>query len=106
MALPATGWIVMLGSIAVLWGVGLVVLYRTLHDEERKLELLREQGRIDTYSPRALADLRAWIEANPNDEYVDEAKRRHDDCVEALRTVDEPFYDWSDEEIEQLETFR
>lgn len=96
------GWSVMLGSILVLWGVSLVVLYRTLHDEERKLALIKKQGRVDTYSPTALAELRSYIEDHQNDQYTDEARRWYNDCVEALREIDEPFYDWQVEEIENL----
>ncbi len=104
MAMSTMTWLVMGGSILVLWGVGLAAMYRTLTDEERKLQLINDQGKIDTYSPTALSELRTWIEKNPQDPYVDEAIERHNECVQILREIDEPFYDWSDEEIEDLET--
>lgn len=103
MALEPITWVVMLGSIAALWGVGGWAMYRTLHDEERKLELIDRQGKIDTYSPAALAELRTWIEDNPGDPYREEAIARHDDCVAILQETEESFYDWSRGEIEDLE---
>lgn len=104
MPMTTMTWAVMFGSIAVLWGVGVLTMYRTLTDEERKLTLLDAQGQLDTYSPTALAELRSWIEANPNDPYVEEAIERHDECVRTLREIDEPFYDWSEAQIQDLET--
>lgn len=103
MALAPITWAMMLSSIALLWGVGGWAMYRTLTDEDRKLELINRQGTIDTYSPRALAELRNWIENNPGDPYREEAIERHDECVENLRENEEPFYSWSEEEIESLE---
>lgn len=105
MPLSATTWSVMIGSIVALWGVSTAVLYRTLRLEDRKLSLIEEQGRIDTYSPSALGELRSWIESNPDHEYVHEAKRRYNECVETLREIDEPFYDWDERQIDDLETF-
>lgn len=103
MALSLAVWVVMLGSIALLWVPSSWALYRTLRDEDRKLALLNDQGEIDTYSPQALAELRNWIQSHPNDEYAPEARERYNECIETLREIDEPFYDWSDEEIEDLE---
>ena len=104
MALNAAAWVVMAGSIAVLWVPAAWALFRTLRDEDRKLELLDEQGKIDTYSPQALAELREWIRAHPDDEYTPEACDRYNDCVETLRDIDEPFYGWSRSDVEELET--
>ncbi|GAA0665614.1 hypothetical protein ACFQDG_04135 [Natronoarchaeum mannanilyticum] len=103
MALSLTTWVVMLLMMAVLWGGGTAAIWRSMHDEDRKLDLIRDQGKIDTYSPRAMADLREWVQANPADPYADEARERYNECVETLREIDEPFYDWSDDEIEELE---
>ena len=69
MALSTAAWVVMVGSIGVLWVPAMWALFRTLRDEDRKLELLTEQGKIDTYSPQALAELREWIRTHPDDEY-------------------------------------
>ncbi|MDS0223028.1 hypothetical protein NDI54_16910 [Haloarcula sp. S1AR25-5A] len=104
MALSAVAWATMLFTILVLPGIATAVLIRSLRTEERKLALIRDQGRIDSYSPRALRELGEWIHANPNDPYVAEARERYNECVRTLRETDEPYYDWSDEQIEALET--
>ena len=104
MPLSAAAWVVMVGSIALLWVPAAWALFRTLRDEGRKLALLDGQGKIDTYSPQALGELREWIRAHPDDEYAPEARERYNDCVETLRDIDEPFYDWSDADIEELQT--
>ena len=104
MALSTAAWIVMIGSIAVLWVPAVWALVRTLRDEDRKLELLTEQGTIDTYSPQALDELHEWIQAHPDDEYEPEARRRYNECVETLRDIEEPFYEWSDAAVEDLQT--
>lgn len=104
MALSTLAWVTMIASIILLPGVASAILIKSLRSEERKLELLDTQGKIDSYSPRALRDLREWIEANPSDPYAPEARARYNECVQSLREIDEPYYDWSDEEIEQLET--
>lgn len=104
MALSTIAWVTMLLAIILLPGVASAILIRSVRSEERKLELLREQGSIDSYSPRALQELREWIEANPNDPYASEARQRYNECVRSLREIDEPYYNWSAEEIEELET--
>ncbi|WP_254863930.1 hypothetical protein [Halovivax gelatinilyticus] len=90
-------------TLLAFWGVAIWALTRTLRQEEHKVELLSEQDRIDTYSPRALADLREWIEENPTDPLVDDARAAHNECVETLRSVDRYYYDWTDGEVERLE---
>jgi hypothetical protein len=84
-------------------GVAGVALVVTLRQEGRKVELLEHQDRIDTYSPKALAELRDWIETNPEDPLAERARRQHNTCVETLRETDRRYYDWSDEEIADLE---
>jgi hypothetical protein len=103
MALSTVAWISMLLAIILLPGVATVVLVKSMRSEERKLELLREQGSIDSYSPRALTELREWVQANPNDPYTPVARERYNECVRTLKEIDEPYYDWSAEEIERLE---
>jgi hypothetical protein len=103
MALSTSAWVVMLGSIAVLWGTAVWALVRSLRDEDEKLELLNEQGEIDTYSPRSMTELREWIRDNPGDKHASEARDRYNECVETLRRIDTTFYDWSREEIDSLE---
>jgi ABC-type nickel/cobalt efflux system permease component RcnA len=103
MPLSAAAWVVMVGSVALLWVPASWALFRTLRDEDKKLELLNDQGKIDTYSPQALGELRDWIRSHPDDEYAPEARKRYNECIETLREIDEPFYSWSDSEIEDLE---
>ncbi|HET7323434.1 MAG TPA: hypothetical protein VFJ06_03805 [Halococcus sp.] len=103
LGLPAITWIVMVITIVLLWGVASWALYRTLTDEEHKLELLREQDSIETYSPESLRELRKWIQNHPDDPLADDARERYNDCVETLREIDKSFYDWSEAEIEDLE---
>ncbi|WP_396613590.1 hypothetical protein ACH9L7_16780 (plasmid) [Haloferax sp. S1W] len=103
MALPTITWISMAIAIAALPGVASIALVKSLRSEERKLNLLKKQDAVDSYSPRTLAELREWIQANPNDTYAPVARQRYNECVETLREVDEPYYDWSPEEIDQLD---
>lgn len=103
MALSMITWIVMLGAIAVLWGTATWALVRSLRDEDEKLELLDEQSEIDTYSPRSMAELREWIQANPGNKHASEARSRYNECVEILERIDTTFYDWNQSEIDALE---
>lgn len=105
MPIQLTGevWAIMLFTILAFWGLAIWALVRTLGQEDRKVEMLEHQDRIDTYSPKALTDLREFIENNPEDPYVEDARRRYNECVETLETMDRYFYDWSDEEIDRLE---
>ncbi|AFK21110.1 hypothetical protein E6P09_18245 (plasmid) [Haloferax mediterranei ATCC 33500] len=104
MSLSPVVWASMILTIIVLPGVASVVLVKSLRSEERKLTLLKEQDQIDSYSPRALADLREWIEKHPDDPYTPVARDRYNECVETLREIEEPYYDWSEAEINQLQT--
>lgn len=101
--LTAGTWITMIIAIVFLWGVGAWALWRTMSDEDEKLELIESQGKIDTYSPKALAELREWIEDNPSDPLHDIAVERYNECVETLQEVDETFYDWSETQIQDFE---
>jgi hypothetical protein len=103
MALSMGAWVVMLGVIVVLWGTAVWALTRSLRDEDEKLELLNEQGEIDTYSPRSMAELREWIQANPGNKHASKARSRYNECVETLERIDKTFYDWSRAEIDALE---
>lgn len=104
MALSTLAWVTMGLSILILPGVATAILVRSMRSEDRKLELLERQDNIDSYSPRALEELREWIQTNPNDPYAPEARARYNECVRTLREIDEPYYDWSPEQIETLET--
>jgi outer membrane protein assembly factor BamD (BamD/ComL family) len=101
--IPAETWIGIGVAIVAFWGTAIWALVRTLRQEDKKVELLASQDRIDSYSPKALADLREFVEEHPDDPYAVDARRRHNDCVETLRETDRRFYDWSDEEIASVE---
>jgi hypothetical protein len=75
LVLSPTGWVTMVGVIAVLWGTAVWALYRSLSDEDEKLELIERQGEMDTYSSRALAELRERVTANPEAPLADEGKK-------------------------------
>ncbi len=102
--LPVDVWAMMIFSVLVFFGVSIWALVYTLFQEERKLDLLRSEEAIDTHAPTALRELRAWIEAHPDDPDIEEARTTYLDCREALQTSDRHFYDWKEEEIEQLES--
>ncbi|ELY92512.1 hypothetical protein C483_07814 [Natrialba hulunbeirensis JCM 10989] len=103
MPLPAEVLGMLAFTLLAFWGISLWALTRTLRQESRKVEILKHQDRMDTYSPRALADLREWVETNPNDPLADRAREQYNECVDVLTQTDRHFYDWSDTEIEQLE---
>jgi outer membrane protein assembly factor BamD (BamD/ComL family) len=96
-------WLMMGFTVVAFWGIAVWALVCTLGQEDRKVELLESQDRIDSYSPRALADLREFAEGNPNDPYAEDARRRYNKCVETLKRTEGRFYDWSDEEVADLE---
>ena len=102
-ALTAETWIGMGVAIVMFWGIASWAMIRTLRQEERKVSIVDRQGRMDTYSPAALEDLRAWIRTNPEDPDVEAAREQYNECVDTLKTADHRFYDWSDDEVESLE---
>ncbi|MEY7852221.1 hypothetical protein AB7C87_23810 [Natrarchaeobius sp. A-rgal3] len=91
-------------TLVAFWGIAIWALVRTLRQEGRKVEILEHQDRMDTYSPRSLAELREWLEENPDDPLADDARTQYNECVEVLRQTDRHYYDWSDEQIDRLET--
>ena len=99
-------WATMLFCVLAFFGVAIWALVYTLWQEEKKLALFETEGDLDTYSPRALRDLRRWIEAHPDptDPDVEEARTLYNDCVDTLKTTDRHFYDWSPAEIERLDS--
>lgn len=99
-------WATMIFCVLAFFGVTAWTLIYTLRQEEKKLALFKTEGDLDPYSPRALRDLRAWIEAHPNPDApdVESARAAYNDCVETLRTTERHFYAWSEREIEHLET--
>ena len=102
-AVTAETWIGIGVAVVMFWGIASWALVRTLRQEERKVSLLERQGGMDTYSPKALEELRTFIEENPEDPYVDDAKQKYNECVDRLKAVEETFYGWNDEQIRSLE---
>jgi hypothetical protein len=103
-ALPPDVWAMMIFSVLVFFGVSICALVFTLRQEEQKMEILRAEDELDTHSPRALADLRAWIDTHADDADVDTARATYRNCVEALRSTNRHFYDWSADDINRLES--
>lgn len=102
--LPVDVWVMMMFSILVFFGVSVYALVYTLWQEEQKMQILQTEDTIDTHSPRALADLKAWIDAHADDADVDTARATYRNCVEALRSTNRHFYDWSSADINRLES--
>ncbi len=104
--LPPDVWAMLLFSVAVFFGGSIWALTYSLLQEERKMEILNEEGALDTYSPRALRDLRKWLQVHPNPDSsaVREGREAYRECVEALRSSNRHFYEWTDSDIDQLET--
>lgn len=102
--LPTDVWAMIIFSILVFFGVAIWALIYTLRQEERKMELLRTEGDLDSYGPRALQDLRRWIDTHGDDPDVDSAREAYDDSVETLQTTNRHFYDWSAADIQRLDT--
>lgn len=101
--LPLDVWLMILFSVLAFFGSSLWMLVYTLRQEDRKMQLLEEQEALDTHSPAALADLRNWIDAHPNDPDVDAARTAYRNCRDALHVTDQHFYDWSQAQIESLD---
>lgn len=103
MALSAIAWVTLGILLVLVPGIASLILIRSLRTEDRKLELLQSQERIDSYSPQALRELREWIQSHPNHPQTAQARQRYNECVRTLREIDEPYYDWSQEQIGELE---
>jgi hypothetical protein len=104
LSLPLDVWIMMLFSILAFFGVSLWMLIYSLRQEERKMEILETEGQIDTHPPQALNELRTWIQDHPHDPDVEMAREIYRECVEALQSTDRHFYDWSNADVERLES--
>lgn len=101
--LPADVWAMMLFTILAFFGVAIWALVYSLRQEEQKMDILRSEGTLDTHSPRALRDLRDWIDAHPGDPDVDDAKDTYDNCVDVLQSTDRNFYNWSSADLQWVE---
>jgi hypothetical protein len=102
-ALPLDVWAMLVFCVLVFFGVSLYVLVYSLLQEETKMQILRSEQTVDTYSPRALRDLRSWIQAHPGDPDADRAREAYRACVEALQTTNRHVYDWTPADIDGLE---
>ncbi|MFP4228952.1 MAG: hypothetical protein ACLFTE_09010 [Salinivenus sp.] len=103
LGLPLDVWAMMLFSVIVFFGISTWAMVYSIAQEERKLRILREEGALDTHSPRALQDLKAWLDSrSPSDEAdAQDARRTYEQCVDALQSTDRHFYDWSDADIQR-----
>ena len=99
-------WATMLFCIVAFFGVSIWVLIYTLRQEDTKLALFETEGDLDSYSPKALHDLRRWIESHPDPTHpdVESARALYNDCVETLKSTHRHFYSWSDADIEGFDT--
>ena len=102
--LPLDVWAMMIFSVLVFFGVSLWTLVYSLRQEERKMSILHTEDALDTHSPAALNELRAWIDTHPHDPDLEEARATYRECAEALRSTSRHFYDWSREDIAALES--
>lgn len=100
--LPLDVWVMMLFSAAVFFGGSLWMLVSSLRQEERKMRILEEEHTLDPYSPAALRDLRAWIDAHPDDPDIERARTRYRECVDALQQADRHVYDWTAADLSSL----
>lgn len=101
--LPLDVWAVMIFSILIFFGVSIWMLVYSLREEERKMDILTSEEAIDTHSPTALRELRSWIEAHPDDPDLEDAKATYRECADAVQSTNRHFYDWSSDDIAQLE---
>jgi hypothetical protein len=106
LGLPVDVWATMAFCVLAFFGVSIWTLVYTLRQEEQKMTLLQTESDLDTYSPRALSDLRRWIESHPNPTHpdVEAARSAYNDCVDTLRNTDRHFYRWSRAEVDRLDT--
>ena len=105
LGLPVDVWATMAFCVLAFFGVSIWTLVYTLRQEERKMALLKTESDLDTYSPRALDDLKHWIETHPDPTHpdVEAARAAYNDCVDTLQSTDRHFYGWSRAEVGRLD---
>lgn len=86
--------VVMLGSIAALWGVATLTLVHSMRQEERKLALIESQGGFEPFSPRAAADIEGWLARHPDAPEADDMRELLQQQRDALQRHPRTFYDW------------
>lgn len=87
--------IVMIASIAVLWGVATVALVYSMRQEDRKLALLQEQGDFEPFSPAAQRDIEEWLYRHPEGEQAREMRELLDLQSQARHNNARHFYHWA-----------
>jgi len=86
--------VVMLGSIAALWGVAIITLVHSMRQEERKLSLIEVQGGFEPFSPRAVTDIKNWLASHPDDVRALEMRELLHQQQHALQQNAQTFYGW------------
>ncbi|WP_110651134.1 hypothetical protein [Salinicola peritrichatus] len=87
--------IVMIVSIAALWGVATITLVHSMRQEGRKLSLLQEQGNFEPFSPAAQHDIEEWLARNPEGEKAREMRELLELQNQARRNNSRHFYHWA-----------
>lgn len=86
--------IVMIASIIALWGVATVTLVHSMRQEDRKLELLQEQGDFEPFSPAAQHDMETWLSRHPEGEQAREMRALLEIQNQARHSNARHFYHW------------
>lgn len=86
--------IVMVASIAALWGVASVTLVYSMRREGLKLELLQTQGNFEPFSPEAQQDIETWLAQHPDGDPAREMRELLDIQQRARRDNPRHFYHW------------
>lgn len=94
--------VVMIASMIALWGVASWSLVYSMRQEERKLNLIKEQGSFEPYSPHSLHDLERWIKRNPRSECLQEVIGVIKEQKDAMRNCKNYYYEWDDTEVQRL----
>lgn len=84
--------IVMVASIAALWGVASIALVYSMRQEDRKLVLLQEQGDFEPFSPAAQRDIEEWLVRHPEGEQAQEMRELLELQQQARRKNSRHFY--------------
>lgn len=86
--------IVMLASMAALWGVATITLVYSMRREDRKLALLEAQGSFEPFSPEAQRDIEAWLADHPEGSASREMYELLETQQQARRDNPRSFYHW------------
>lgn len=86
--------IVMIASIAALWGVSTIALVHSMRQEDRKLALIQEQGSFEPFSPAAQRDIEEWLARHPKEDQAQEVRELLDHQNQTRRHNSRNFYHW------------